>query len=82
MKKFNEIMMYVQLLMMPILLIALIFCAFKPSFLKITEIICGVTLLVIAYNNHTTYKRKYMTFVYTLFGFFMIGMAIFNILNG
>jgi len=82
MKKFNNIMIYMQLIMMPVLLIALIFCAFKPWFLNITEIICGVTLIIIAYNNHTTYKRKKMTLVYGLFGLFMIGMAIFYILNG
>lgn len=82
MKKFNNVMIYMQLIMMPVLLFAIIFCAFKPNFLKVTEILCGLTLLIIGYNNHTTYKRKKMTFVYTLFGIFMIGMSIFYIING
>ncbi len=79
MKKFNEFMILMQLIMIIVLIGGLIFSAFKPWFLNICEIICGVTLLVIAYNNHTSYKRKYMTLIYGLFGIFMIGMAIFNI---
>lgn len=82
MKKFNLIMMYAQLIMMFVLVGALIFSAFNPWFIVICEIICGLTLIIIAYNNHTIYKRKYMTLVYSLFGLFMIGMAIFNIING
>ena len=82
MKKFNLIMMYAQLIMMFVLVGALIFSAFNPWFIVVCEIICGLTLIIIAYNNKVTYKRKYMTLVYGLFGLFMIGMAIFNIING
>lgn len=79
---FKTVMMGLQLIMMFVLIIALIFSAFKPWFLKICEIICGLTLLIIAYNNQTIYKRKAMTYVYAFFGVFMIFMGIWNMLNG
>ena len=75
-------MMGLQLIMMFILVGALIFSAFQPWFLKVCEIICGLTLLVIAYNNKTMFNRKFMTVIYAFFGIFMIGMGIWNIVNG
>lgn len=82
MKKFNVIMMYAQLIMMFVLVGSLVFSVFKPWFLNVCEIICGLTLLIIAYNNHVTYKRKNMTLIYGIFGLFMIFMAFFNMFNG
>lgn len=75
-------MLGLQLIMMFVLVGALIFSAFQPWFLKVCEIICGVTLLIIAYNNQTIYKRKVMTWIYAFFGVFMIIMGIWNFING
>lgn len=84
MKKIDTktVMLGMQLIMLVVLMIFLIISAFNSEFLKICEIICGIILFVIAYNNKTIYKRKSMTKIYLIGGIFMTFMGIWNIING
>ena len=82
MKKINNIMIYMQMIMMFVLLAFLIASAFKPWLIKVTEILTGVTLLIIAYNNHKIMKRKNMTIIYLLFGILMIAFGVVDLVNG
>jgi uncharacterized membrane protein len=41
---------------------------FENSFTIPVEVMVGITLLVMAYNNFKLFKRKFLTFFYILFG--------------
>ena len=43
----------------------------------ICQIIIGLLMFVIAYNNHKIYKRKYMTAVYLGLGIVIIASSLF-----
>ena len=42
----------------------------------------GILLLVLSYNNYTTYKRKYMTPVYLIFGIIVLITVVVGVING
>lgn len=50
---------------------------FEYELFKISEILIGLLMLVIGYNNHNIYKRKYMTLVYFGLGLVIILVALF-----
>lgn len=43
----------------------------------VCQIIIGLLMFVIAYNNHKIYKRKYMTAVYLGLGIVIIASSLF-----
>lgn len=43
----------------------------------ICQIIIGLLMFVIAYNNHKIYKRKYMTAIYLGLGIVIIASSLF-----
>lgn len=54
--------------------VASLFC--KELYL-ICQIIIGLLMFVIAYNNQTIYKRKYMTAIYLGLGIVIIASSLF-----
>lgn len=50
---------------------------FEKELFMICEILVGLLMFTIAYNNHKMYKRKYMTAVYTGLGIIMIACSFF-----
>lgn len=46
---------------------------------SILEIVVGITLLVISYNNYWVYRRKNYTFVYAIAGIIVIIIGILKI---
>ena len=50
---------------------------FQPELFKISEILVGLLLFIIAYNNHKIYKRNYITFVYLGLGIVVIAASLF-----
>ncbi len=50
---------------------------FEYELFKISEILIGLLMLVIGYNNHKIYKRKYMTVVYLGLGLVIIIFSLF-----
>ena len=49
---------------------------FENSFTVPIEVLVGVTLLLMAYNNAKMFKRKYMTIAYILFGIISLIVGI------
>lgn len=58
------------------ILVISILAIFENSFMVPIEVLIGITLLIMAFNNSRLFKRKYMTWVYLVFGIicFVIGI--------
>lgn len=50
---------------------------FEKEFFVISEILVGILMFVIAYNNQKLYKRKYMTPIYIGLGIIIIATVLF-----
>lgn len=70
--KQNAYGLVVQLLLVLAVVVLLVLSAFDRIFLTIAEIVTGLALLAMAYNNHTVYNRKYLTIIYVIFGLLVI----------
>ena len=51
---------------------------FERELFIISQILIGLLMFVIGYNNHRIYKRKYMTPVYIWLGIVIICSALFT----
>ncbi|MBR3897942.1 MAG: hypothetical protein IKJ43_01520 [Bacilli bacterium] len=71
----------IELFLLIILIISFI-SSFITKIYSYTEIIAGVTLLLMSYNNQKYIKKKYMTPTYAIFGIITIAMAIYKVFNG
>lgn len=81
MKK-NNIGLIAQLILCIASVICFIVSIFQKYFFNIAEIIVSLTLFIMAYNNAKTYKRKYFTVIYVVFGLFLLISTIIGIVNG
>ena len=50
---------------------------FEKELFLICELLVGLLMFVIAYNNQKVYKRKYMTIVYLGLGIVIIASSLF-----
>lgn len=71
-----------QLVLVLILIVLLILSFFWEFLLPIAEIIAGLALIVMGYNNHRIYHRKALTIIYIIFGIILIVSAGWNYFNG
>lgn len=74
--------LFIQLILLIISIILLIMMAFIPELNLVVESTLALLLFTIAYNNHTIYKRKYLTFIYILAGILVIGANIISVVYG
>lgn len=72
----------IQFALAIILLIMLVITCFYNKLINYSEIVAGITLLVMSYNNQKQYKRKAMTIIYALVGLLIIVSGIIRIING
>ncbi len=79
--KQNKYGLIVQLLLVFAVLILLILSAFNDIYLVISEIVAGLALIVMAYNNHTVFNRKYLTILYALFGVIVIVDGVISLIG-
>lgn len=49
---------------------------FLPDFLILAQVFLIILLLVIAYNNYTTFKRKTLTIIYIIAAFLVLSAII------
>ena len=49
---------------------------FENSFTIPVEVLVGITLLIMAYNNYKMYNRKFMTAIYIIFGIISLVVGI------
>lgn len=54
---------------------------FEPNFLPIFYIIVGVTLLIMAFNNYTYYKKKYFNAICILLSVIYAVLALYFIIS-
>jgi len=72
----------IQLLLVIILVIFLILSIFWNHLFLVAEILSGITLVVMGFNNQRIYKRKYLTAIYMAFGGLIFLSAIWSIIVG
>lgn len=72
----------IQFALAIILLIMLVITCFYNKLINYSEIVAGITLLVMSYNNQKQYKRKAMTIIYALVGLLITVSGIIRIING
>jgi len=72
----------VQLVLVLILIIILVLSMFYSFLLPVAEIIAGLALIVMGYNNHRIYNRKALTWIYVVFGMILIISTGWNYING
>lgn len=80
-KKQNKYGLIVQLLLVFAILVLLLLSAFDRIYLTIAEIVTGLALIVMAYNNHTVFNRKYLTIIYALFGIVVIVDGVISLIG-
>ena len=80
--KVNKYGLIVQLLLVFAVVILLVLTAWNEIYLKFAEIVAGLALVTMAYNNHTVYNRKYLTIIYFIFGILVIIDGIIGLVNG
>lgn len=66
----------VQLVMTFITTIFIIVSFFKREFFTLLELLLGIDMFVLAFNNYKYYKRDFFTFVYIAAGCAMILVSI------
>ena len=80
--KVNKYGLIVQLILVLAVIILLILTAFDKMYLYIAEIVTGLALITMAYNNHTVYNRKYLTLIYIIFCVLVIINGSVDLING
>ena len=55
---------------------------YSKEFLLGTQTVLALLLLLMAYNNHMIYKRKFLTYIYLIVGVVFSVLAITKLLNG
>ncbi len=78
----SGITLILQLLLFLLVIIFLISSAWFDIMYYITAITAGITLEIMGYNNHKYFKRKYLSYIYLIFGIIMIITGIGGIING
>lgn len=71
-----------QLVLVLILIIILVLSMFYNFLLPVAEVIAGLALIVMGYNNNRIYKRKALTWIYVIFGIILIISTGWNYFNG
>ncbi len=77
-----DVGLIIQLILVVILIIMLLLSIFYSFLLPIAEILAGLALIIMGYNNNRIYKRKALTWIYIIFGIIVILSTIWNYLNG
>ena len=73
----EQITMLLQVVLVIFVVTFGIASVFEGAFFKICEILIGLLMFVIGYNNQKIYKRKYMTAVYIGLGVVIIATTFF-----
>ena len=78
----TKLMIIIQLILTIALIILGIITIFKPTLLRTFEIVLGITLIDIGFNNQLIFKRKNLTILYYIIGIGSLIIGIFQILGG
>lgn len=77
----NQVGLLIQGVLSVFLVAFTILTIFESTFLVLTEILVGFLMFVMAYNNYKTFKRKGITYAYTIMGILMIVLSIMLIIK-
>ena len=75
--------LFIQSVLFIAMFITLIMSLFIKEIIFVSEILLGLSLIVVGVNNKYIYKRKYMTAIYIIFGILSIVLTIYyGVVNG
>lgn len=77
-KSINQIGILIQAVLIISLLYMFIMSLFLKEFVLVLTITVGLTLISMAYNNATVYKKKGMTVVYSVVGIISLLSVLFS----
>ena len=72
MEKNNDLGLMIQFILIFWIIVFSIITLIEQTFFNGMEILVSLTLLVMAYNNHKTFKRKHLTLVYIVVALLII----------
>lgn len=75
-KYINNDGLYLQALLLAVVLILFVCSFFVSEFTFILQIMMGLLMFVMAYNNETSYARNHMTLLYVVCGFLFLIIPI------
>lgn len=79
--EYNIFSLNIQLFSTIAVIVLLILYLFKIVSLGVLEIVIGLTLLVISYNNYWVFRRKEYTAIYIIVGSIVILVGILTIVG-
>lgn len=83
--EYNILWINIQLLLTIATTVLFVVYLFDHSILWILELVSGVTLLILAFNNHRIFKRQDFTKTYLIVGLIVIAISLITlmgVLNG
>ena len=80
--RINHLGLFIQILLITLFIIFIILNMFFKGLDVVTNYIVIALLITMSYNNHTVYKRKYMTGIYLIVGIILLVTSIITSING
>ena len=77
----NKTLFFIQTIFSGLLAIIGIITIFNNSFFPYLEILLGLNLLLLAYNNQRIFHKQKMTVMYIVFGVIVILVGILSLLG-
>ena len=77
-KSINQVGILIQAILLVSLIYMFIMSLFLKEFVFVLTITLGLTLISMAYNNATIYKKKGMTIVYSVVGILSLLSVLFS----
>lgn len=78
--KFNILFVDIQIIFTILTVILFVIYLFNRSWLSYLQLSLGITLLVMAYNNHRIYKRAGTTILYAVVGVLLLVLDLLRLL--
>jgi len=79
--RFKDLFLTLQFIALVVSIILYIVSFFTPSVKVFAKIVLAILLIIMAYNNHTYFKRKYITIAYVIFGIIFMINAVMELIG-
>ena len=80
-KYINNDGLFVQAVLTALVFVFFLLSFFYPICFLLTEVLLACDLLVMAYNNSTSYARNHMTLLYSIVGIVILVVAVYDIIQ-
>lgn len=77
----TKIFLYIQAGLTLIVGILFVLVMFKRSFFPLLQLILGIALIIMAYNNQVIYKKKKATILYLVIGILLLILDLLQVMG-